>query len=94
MADWRGAYASEAEAEALISDAGGLLALFSAGMASAGIPEADDPLEGDVGVVSLMGEEAGAIFTGKRWAFAAEKGIAASSLERAAVLKCWRVRLG
>lgn len=94
MAAWRGAYDSEAEAEALIFDAGGLVALFSEGMTSAGIPETDEPAIGDIAVVSLLGLEAGAIFTGKRWAFAAERGIACSSLDPAAILKCWRVARG
>lgn len=94
MAEWRGVYASEAEAEGLIGDAGSLLALFSAGMDSAGLSETDDPQVGDVGVVSLLGEEAGAIFTGKRWAFAADRGIAAASIEPVAILRCWSVHRG
>ena len=94
MAAWRGAYGTEAEAEALIFDAGGLVPLFSAGMEMAGLPEADEPHVGDIGVVSLLGEEAGAIFTGKRWAFAADRGIACASLEPGAVLKCWTVSRG
>jgi hypothetical protein len=91
MAAWRGAYRSEAEAEALIFDAGGLVALFTVGMLSAGIPESQTLVVGDVGVVSLLGEEAGAIFTGKRWAFVADRGIACASLEPGAILRCWRV---
>ncbi len=94
MALWRGTYATEAEGEALISEAGGLAALFARGMEAADLVEVERPEEGDIGVVSLLGEEAGAIFTGKRWAFVADRGIACASLPREAVLKCWRVTRG
>jgi hypothetical protein len=90
MARWRGAYASEAAVEALIFDAGGLAALFAAGMRTAGIPEVDEPAAGDIGVVSLLGQEAGAIFSGRRWMFVGEAGIAGASLERELVTRIWR----
>lgn len=91
MAEWRGTYDSEAEAEALIFDAGGLDALFARGMAGAGIPEASAPFEpGDIAVVEAAGFEAGSIFTGRRWAFVADRGVAFGSLEEAMIKRAWR----
>jgi hypothetical protein len=90
MEPWRGAYFSEVEAEELIADAGGLRALFATGMEAAGIPSADGPQSGDIGVVSLMGEEAGAIFTGKRWVFVPERGLGFVSLDAECIVGLWR----
>lgn len=88
MVKWRGAYSTEAQAEDIIADAGGLVALFSEGLAGCDVVE--EPQAGDIGVVELLGEQAGAIFTGKRWAFVAERGLAFASLDAACLLKVWR----
>lgn len=96
MADYRAAYASESEAEAIVSGAGGLLPLFCDAMAAAGVPELVDGefLPGDVGVVELLGEQAGALYTGKRWALVASRGMAFASLDRDALVRVWRVGNG
>lgn len=93
MAAWRGEYDSEADAEFLIADAGGLDALFAQGMAAAGIREIDaaGPFEpGDIGVVKLLEQEAGAVFAGKRWAFVADRGLAFVSLDADCIVRAWR----
>lgn len=91
MAAWRNEYSTEAEAEAFIFDADGLDKLFAQGMAEAGIPEASEPYEaGDIAVVRLLEQEAGAVFTGRRWAFVADRGLAFVSLDPGDILKAWR----
>lgn len=95
MSRWRGAYASEDEAQAFINDAGGLSELFARGMADAGIPSADLPYqEGDIGIVRIGDEEAGAIFTGRRWAFVTTRGLGMASVDEHAIAAAWRVRRG
>lgn len=94
MAAWRGVYDTDAAAERLIADAGGLAELFSEGMASAGIDEllpwqCPDEL-GDIAVVTLLGHEAGAIYTGKRWAFVPDRGLGLVSLDRDCIVRAWR----
>lgn len=84
MAGWRGSY----------SEADDVARLCSEAMAAAGIPETDDPREGDVGVIDIFGRRAGAIFTGRRWALVATRGLAFASLEPANVVKAWRVGRG
>lgn len=87
-------YSNEAEAEAMLHAAGGLVALWD----DAAQARADPVTEfepGDVGVIELIAPdltavECGAIFTGKRWAFVpAAGGIAAVSTTP---LKAWRPR--
>lgn len=93
MAKWRAAYDSEEGAEQLIADAGGLLAMFEEGYR-------DIPLRigashvGDVAVLSILGAQAGSIFTGERWAFVGERGIGFSPMPDRAILKVWAVGRG
>lgn len=96
MAAWRGEYSSEVEAEFLIADAGGLDVLFAQGMAAAGIPtvEGEPYRMGDIGVVRLLDDYAGAIFTGRRWAFVADRGLAFVSLDADCVIAAWRPEHG
>jgi hypothetical protein len=47
-----------------------------------------------VGVLSLLGAEAGAVFTGERWAFVGERGIGFTSVPDRAVMKAWAVARG
>jgi len=92
MAHWRGAYGTEEGALALIRDAGGLTELFRCGMASAGITERRGDLQpGDIGVLVVGEHEAGAIFTGRRWAMVAQRGLAVASVENEAVSAAWSV---
>lgn len=89
MAKWRG-YTSEAEAEELIAAAGGLVALFNEGLVEAGCPVVTDPRAGDIGVVSMFGEEAGSIFTGRRWAFVADRGLTFATIGPEHISRVWR----
>lgn len=92
MARWRGAYASEAGAHALMQDCGGLLAMFEQGFSEAGIPRREgDPLPGDVAVLRLGDEEAGSIFTGERWTFVRERGIGFGLMPQGTVSAVWAV---
>lgn len=92
MAHWRGAYETESEALDLISDAGGLVALFDCGMASAGISRREgEPQAGDIGVIKIGDLEAGAIFTGRRWALVAERGVGMASVAPEAVAAVWSI---
>ena len=95
MAHRRGAYDSEEAALGLIADAGGLVALFDEFLGAVGVTEREGETEaGDVGVVSVMGHEAGAIFTGERWALVGERGITMVSPIFVQVMKVWAVRHG
>lgn len=88
-------YSSEAEAEAMLHGAGGLVPLVERAAGGRAEPVELGSLEpGDVGVIELPAAdltmvECGAVWTGKRWAFVpASGGIAAVSAP--VVLKVWR----
>lgn len=85
LAEWRGQYATDDVGES------GLIDLFADGADAAGLIGTDEPREGDVGVISMLGQQAGGIFTGRRWAVVAPRGLACTSLEAECVLKAWRV---
>lgn len=69
---------------------GDLLALWEEGIADR-LPVATAPYrEGDIAVVQLASLQAGAVFTGKRWALQVERGIAAASFGDRSILKAWR----
>ena len=90
MAAWRGSYATEADGERIATESGGLVPLFVRGMGGAGLPDATAPWqEGDIAVVSLLGREAGAVFTGRRWSFVGPRGMAFASLDDECVLRAW-----
>lgn len=75
-ADWRGRYSSEAELDALMPD--GLVSAMRAGAARYGLSEAATPQTGDVGILSLPGQERplGAILMPSgRWRFKTRGGI-------------------
>lgn len=92
MARWRGKYSTEQEARQLIKEAGGLSLLWMLGMIDVGLPEPDAARIGDVGVVTVMGEQGveavGAIFTGKRWSMRSPNGLFCASVEP---IMYWRV---
>lgn len=95
MAAWRGSYSTETEAEHILARAGGLAGIFGVGLESVGWrPVNDAPQLGDVGVATLLDDEAGAIYTGRRWAFVASRGLGFASLERKAVPHLWRLPRG
>lgn len=93
MAAWRGQYRTEAEGLALIDRLGGLAVMYSDGIGAAGLSRRDSlPQVGDVGVLRILNQEAGAICTGKRWALVADRGLAFTSVEPASILSVWSVR--
>lgn len=91
MQEWRGEYASEDEGEEFIAKAGGLIELFDKGMNSAGIAETSDVKEGNIGILQIGEHEAGAIYTGKRWALVTDRGWLFVSMDNECVLKMWAV---
>lgn len=77
-----------AECDAIAS--GNLLSLWEEGIGAA-LPVAQPPFAaGDIAVVSRAGLQAGAIFTGERWALQTERGFTALPLPDRAVVKAWR----
>lgn len=89
MARWRGTYDDHGTA---LMDEYGLLNMCDLGMIEAGIPEADEPMIGDVGIVECVTHDGralvGAIYGGKRWSALGEKGLFCASMEPARV---WRI---
>jgi len=95
MAAWRGRYSTEGEALDLIAEAGGLAELFAEGMEGAGLAPVDGEFRpGDIGVVQLLGEQAGAVYTGERWALVADRGLAFATVGRKHIVRAWRVENG
>lgn len=89
---WRGAWADENSALAIIEGAGGLVPLFDDGLFSVGVGRRyGEPELGDIGVIRIMDNEAGAIYTGKRWAFVANRGLAYCSIEPEYIAATWKV---
>ncbi|EHJ62832.1 DUF6950 family protein [Novosphingobium pentaromativorans] len=92
MAAWRGTYDTEEGALEIIEQAGSLESLFAAGYASIGIEERyDEPREGDVAVLRVGEQEAGSIYTGRRWVFVGERGIGFSSVDQDCIVTVWAV---
>lgn len=84
--DWRGAYTTMRTAHRLLADRGGLLAVISNAMDGLGFARTDDPLSGDVGVVTvptairrgkIVTSDVAAIRVGRLWAVKARRGMAA-----------------
>ena len=92
MAQWRD-YSTEADAELLIAEAGGLEAMWSEGLAPV-MSRVDTPSLGSVGLILVpdqFGEiiQIGAIFSGRRWVFRTPRGIAGASIDPASVVAIW-----
>lgn len=84
-------YTTEIGALRTIREGGGLIALWSHGMADIGAPEVDRPEAGDIGVVEALtesgAEQVCAIFTGERWAMLGIRGLVCGPAE---TMKAWR----
>ena len=91
MAKWRGKYSDEAGALRIIRKRGSLADLYADAMESVGVPEVGtaDLVEGDIGVMRLHGDETAGVFTGTRWAFVAERGLAFITLRDDMVVRAW-----
>ena len=83
-------YASEAEANAMVAGAGGMVALWSTWLA--GHAERCPIEAGAIGVVSFPFGELGGIYSGERWVFLGERGIHALPVPDDRVLATWRAR--
>lgn len=96
--DWRGRYRSARGAARLVNAAGGLLALYASGAASAGLRQTERFIAGDVGLLSMptreadraLGAAVGAIcIGGGEWAVVKDGGL---WMGRGSVIAAWRVR--
>lgn len=89
-ARWRGRYGEQGARDFI--ERHSLLSLWELGMIDAGIPEADEPKIGDVGIVECVTEDGynqcGGIFGGRRWHSLSPAGVFQASMP---VVKCWRV---
>ncbi len=95
MAAWRGAYSNEDEGLTIIERAGGLVALFDSALGAIGIARRAEGVKcGDIGVVRIAGQEAGAVFSGGRWIFVGKIGIGMASIDPAAIVAKWAVSHG
>lgn len=91
----RWTWATESEALDLIDGAGGIVPLFDDGLLGAGLERrAGQPQLGDIGIVTVRGESAGGIFTGKRWALVGERGLVFVTLGDESVDAVWAVDRG
>lgn len=90
MRAWRGTYSTESDGERIARESGGLVPLFERGMGEAGVPPAAAPWQaGDIAVISILGREAGAVFSGQRWGFVGIRGLAFTLLDDRCVLQAW-----
>jgi len=97
-APWRESYA-DAEAAGLVLGAhGGVVALMTtalAPLAAHGVRRARVPRPGSIGAVTVLGPDGpatvGGVWTGRRWAARAERGM---WMGRAEALAVWRVPAG
>lgn len=87
-AEWRG-IVDPGPCESVPAEAGGLLALWNRGI-GASLPVADDLHPGDIAVIRVLGIDAGGIWTGKRWAVKAQRGLHMLEAGAVHILKAWR----
>lgn len=87
-AEWR-SVSDPAECERLPAEAGGLVNLWDRGIGDA-LPVVEQPQAGDIAVVGVLGNAAGAIFTGQRWAIQAARGLHFIGVDQIEALKVWR----
>jgi hypothetical protein len=79
-----------AECEAIAAAHGGLGTLWES-LFQGVVPWAEAPWQaGDVGVVTLGGFEAGAVFSGERWALRQSHGLVFAGCDQVAVARGWR----
>lgn len=89
-----------AECDAVVAAAGGLAVLWNQGIGSAlpvvgncaGVQVRTAELEmGDIAVIAALGAEAGAVWTGKRWALRRDRGLHfMADSARIVIRKAWR----
>lgn len=94
MQDYRGAYQTHEEAEAVVAEAGGLLALFEAGFARIGMPRGASAHLGNIGLIMFGDLATGAICTGEKWAFVGNRGLGFCAVPRDNIKAIWVVARG
>jgi len=88
-ARWR-AIVDPVECQDVSAAAGGLVRLWEQGIGDK-LQWADEPWQaGDIAVVGLADLEAGAIFTGERWALKLPRGLAFASVDQVEAICGWR----
>lgn len=75
--------------DATTERAGGLLLLWDQGIGD-GLPVVTELQAGDIAVVGAAGIQAGAIWTGERWAIRAARGLHFLAANSVALIKAWR----
>lgn len=80
-------YATEAEAYAMVKQAGGMVALWGEWLAGHANPSPVVPE--CIGVISFPFGELGGIYSGERWVFLGERGIKALPVPADRVLAAW-----
>lgn len=88
-ADWRGTV-EPTLCDKVADDAGGLVVLWDAGIGNSLRVVGDEPDAGDIAVIEAMGSQAGAIFTGDRWAIRGARVLHFLAPEQVSVIKAWR----
>lgn len=86
---WRGVV-EPSECDAAAEQDGGLVALWDEGIGDALRVVHDEPDAGDIAVIEAFGSQAGAIFTGGRWALRGTRVLHFLAPEQVRVLKVWR----
>jgi hypothetical protein len=71
------------------ADAGGLVMLWRQGIGNE-LRTTDDPDAGDIGVIAIGEHEAGAIFTGERWAVRGGRARHFFAPSQVRVIQAWR----
>ena len=90
MAHWRGRYATEADGVEQVG-AAGLAAAFAEGLDPLFPRTTGEYAPGDVAVIATAGQEAGAIYCGKRWAFVLDRGLGFMHVEPDCIVAAWGV---
>jgi len=87
-ADLRGTYGTEQECMAVVAREGGVLAVVERCAVRAGARSVTEPLPGDIGVISVHGQEFGAVMGSRgRWMVKSAHGLAGY---RCDAIMAWR----
>lgn len=87
---WRGTYSTEAEALAIVREAGGAAPLLGGALLRAGFIPVETPGEGDIVVVVAGGVEFGGLCTGPRVALRLARGVTEIRMQQTTVAGAWR----
>lgn len=92
-AQWRGRYSTEEQALEFVTEAGGMVKMWSSVLPM--LDRVDEPRDGDVGVVLVSGVRGpvanGSIYAAGRWSFLADRGLIRCTVQPEFVKAIWRV---